>query len=290
MYQVAVLEAGSAEALKGWMTTHGYVYPKGMDSVVQEYVAKTWCFVVVKARVGQKKGVEPRPGMKKTTPKLPEGAEFSGAVQAMGFRFKVEAPVVPMRLSAFNPGSLYNIVYALCEKSVRFNELPKGKFETRTIPGKTVLENLTQALPAKFIYMDNEGKRRELEVRGGEEPRLPKRVLAWNRPSQWKKRRDPATVNGKALELFASDLLAARHGRLIHSFEKKEKELLNIGEELGVRGTAVDALIKLELKGLGTETIKTALEDLKGMTLTVIKGDFPREVLKKQDLTLAAAR
>ena len=35
MYEVAVLEAGSAEALKRWMTQHKYKYPQGMDAVCE---------------------------------------------------------------------------------------------------------------------------------------------------------------------------------------------------------------------------------------------------------------
>ena len=53
MYEVAVLEAGSAAALKRWMDDHGYVYPKGMDDVCEEYVEEGWCFVAVKTKVGQ---------------------------------------------------------------------------------------------------------------------------------------------------------------------------------------------------------------------------------------------
>src|SRR5262249_51220492 len=38
MYEAAVLEAGSAAALKRWMDDHGYKYPAGMDAVCEEYV------------------------------------------------------------------------------------------------------------------------------------------------------------------------------------------------------------------------------------------------------------
>src|SRR5262249_40209708 len=36
MYEVAVLEAGSAAALKRWMDDHGFKYPNGMDGVCEE--------------------------------------------------------------------------------------------------------------------------------------------------------------------------------------------------------------------------------------------------------------
>ena len=291
MYQVAVLDAGSAAALKKWMTTHGYVYPKGMDKPAQEYVDKGWCFVVVKARVGKKKGVQPRPGMKKTDPNLPEDATFSGAVQAMGFRFRVKEPVVPMRLSAYNPGKLYNIVYALTDKPVRFKQLP-ASFVAKQLPGKEVLANLTEPLPATYKYWDQKFRKRgTLEVARGALPDdLPEHAKGlWNnRKDRYEAMRDPVPHNGKAKALFASDLLAARRGKLIHAYEERQKELLNIGEELDLRGPEVDAVIHEQIEKWKKEELGEIIKDLEGMTLTVIKGDFPREILRDNDLTFLA--
>lgn len=45
MYEVAVLEAGSAAALNKWMEEHGYKYPDGMDKPCNDYVNAGWCFV-----------------------------------------------------------------------------------------------------------------------------------------------------------------------------------------------------------------------------------------------------
>ena len=82
MYEIAVLEAGSAAALSRWLDDHGYVYPDGMDEPCNDYVRDGWCFVAVKTRVGQKRGVDPKPGMRGVDSKLPEGASFDGNVQA----------------------------------------------------------------------------------------------------------------------------------------------------------------------------------------------------------------
>ena len=38
MYEVAVLEAGSAAALKKWMDKNKFIYPTGMDKVTEEYI------------------------------------------------------------------------------------------------------------------------------------------------------------------------------------------------------------------------------------------------------------
>src|SRR5438477_9716199 len=76
MYEVAVLEAGSAAALKRWMDDHGFKYPTGMDGVCEEYVKLGWCFVAEKTRVGQKAGLDPKPRAKAVAGKLPTGATF----------------------------------------------------------------------------------------------------------------------------------------------------------------------------------------------------------------------
>jgi len=61
MYQVAVLEAKDPKALEAWMTTHDYVYPKGMDDVCGEYIEAKCCFVAVKANSGNQPAGEPKP-------------------------------------------------------------------------------------------------------------------------------------------------------------------------------------------------------------------------------------
>ena len=53
MYEVAVLEAGSAAALKRWMDDHGYQYPAGMDKVCDEYDEDGRCFGAVKSKSGK---------------------------------------------------------------------------------------------------------------------------------------------------------------------------------------------------------------------------------------------
>ncbi|MEM7040940.1 MAG: DUF2330 domain-containing protein, partial [Bacteroidota bacterium] len=113
MYDVAVLEAGSAAALKKWMDENGFKFPDGMEAVCEQYVDDKWCFVAVKTKVSEKAAVDPQPGQRQVNPGLSKGASFDGHVQAMGFRFKTDELVVPMRLSAFNGGDLRNIVYLL---------------------------------------------------------------------------------------------------------------------------------------------------------------------------------
>jgi Uncharacterized protein conserved in bacteria (DUF2330) len=265
MYEVAVLEAGSAAALNKWMTDHGYKYPKGMDAACEDYVKIGWCFVAVKSKVGSKKQIDPKPGMRKVDDGLPKGATFDGHVQAMGFRFRSTRFVVPMRLSAFNKGELRNIVYVLTDKPQRIRSVPE-EYVVRQISGDELFKNVTQPLPLRIV--------------GG----TAKDLQPWQKKNL-KQQRDPVPHNGAARDLFAADLLAVSSGRLSHPHEEKEKMLLRIGESLGLRGAAIDKLNEAALKDQREKIVAKSLKDLKPLTLSVIDGNFPREVLANQNLT-----
>ena len=88
MYEVAVLEAGSAEALKRWMDENGYKYPDGMDKVTNEYVDSRLVFCGGENQSRTETGGRPRPGQREIDPSFPDGSVFDGNVQGMGFRFK----------------------------------------------------------------------------------------------------------------------------------------------------------------------------------------------------------
>jgi hypothetical protein len=267
MYEVAVLEAGSAAALKRWLDQHGYKYPEGMDKPCNDYVEQGWCFVAIKTKVGQKDGVDPKPGQRTVNSKLPAGSTFDGAVQAMGFRFKVDELVVPMRLSAFNKGELRNVVYLLTDGPRKIRMIPE-EYVMRQIAGEQLYKNLTELLPLRII--------------GGTEKDIPE-----YRRKTLKTERDPVPKNGAAGELFASDLLAVSSGELALPHEEREKEFLRIGERFGLRGPEIDKLNTDSLAESRRKTVKQGLEKLKSMTLTVVDGDFPRELLAKQNLTFA---
>ncbi len=270
MYEVAVLEAGSAAALKRWMDDHGYKYPSGMDAVCEEYVKLGWCFVAEKAKVGGKANLDPKPRMKGVDTRLPSGAAFDGHVQAMAFRFRSDKLILPMRLSAYNEGTMHNIVYLLTDGPRKIRSIPE-EYVVRQVSGGDLFKNVTDPLPLRII--------------GGTEAD----IQAWQRqglPQQ----RDPAPHNGFAKELFAGDLLAVKNGRLSHQFEEDEKMLLRIGEHFGLRGPEIDKLNLAALDKEREKAVKDALADLKKMTMTVIDGDFPREVVGAQNLIFGEYR
>ena len=271
MYEVAVLAAGSPKALKRWMDDNKFRYPKGMDDVVEDYVRSRWYFVAVKTKVGQKAGVNPRPGMRAANSRRPAGSTFSGFVQAMGFRFRSKELVVPMRLSVFNSeGNARNIVYVLTDRPTKIRGIPE-KFVVRQIPGKRLYHNVTNPLPLRVIG----GTKKDLS------PFQIKSLPA---------RRNPTPHNGLAKDLFAADMLAMRRNRLSNPLEEKAKAMLNIGETLGLRGRVIDDLNRAQLKKERDRLSKKAIRRLQGMTLTIVDGAFDRRVLAKQNLRFSRYR
>ncbi|MCH7725183.1 MAG: DUF2330 domain-containing protein, partial [Planctomycetes bacterium] len=261
---------GSAKALNRWMDEHGFQYPKGMDAVCEDYIEQKWCFVAVKTKVGQKGKSDPKPGQRRVDTKLPDGSTFDGHVQGMGFRFETDELVVPMRLSAFNDGDLRNIVYLVTDQPKKIRSIPE-EYVVRQVSGKQLIKNVTELLPLRII--------------GGTEKDIPehrRRTLA--------NERNPMPHNGAAKELFASDLLAVESGQLSLPHEEQEKVLLRIGERFGLRGADIDKLNGLALAESRKKTLLGALTLLEDMTLTVVDGDFPRELLAKQNLTFAEYR
>ncbi|MCP4804600.1 MAG: DUF2330 domain-containing protein [Proteobacteria bacterium] len=270
MYQVAVLEAGSPKALGVWMEDNAYQYPKGMDETVQDYVDSRWFFVAIKAKVGSADGANPAPGMRKTDTSRPAGSSFEGHVQGMGFRFRTDEPVVPMRLSVFNGEDPRNVVYMLSDDPVRLDDI-SDQLVVRQVDGEQVYQNLTEPLPVVF----HNGTQDEMD------PSYVEHLARW---------RDVEPMSGIARDLIAADLLAARRirgGELSLEFEEQEKELLNISEAFGMRGTEADALHAQVIADERAKAVDGALDDLREMHLTVLDGVFPQQVLARQNLTFS---
>lgn len=270
MYEVAVLEAGSAAALKRWMDKNKYQYPKGMDKVTEEYIEEGWCFVAVKTKVAEKSTSDPKPGQRNARPEMPAGSVFDGNVQGLGFRFRSDELVVPMRLSAFNEGDMRNIVYLLSKGGKRIRAIPE-EYVMRQIDGKQLVQNLTKPLEVRIIGEPG----RKLTVPEWRQKNLPIE-------------RNPEPHNGIAKQIFVSDVVAKNATDLSHAHEETEKELLRIGEHFGLRGVKIDKEIEAVSKELAAQMVKNALPQLEEFTLTVVDGDFPREVLANQNLKFSA--
>jgi hypothetical protein len=268
MYEVAVLEAGSPKALQKWMDDNGYAYPEGMDETVKDYVAASWCFVAIKAKVGGAEGATPHPGMRTADTSRPVGSPFDGHVQGMAFRFLTDTPVVPMRLSVFNGEDPRNVVYVLADEPVRIEGV-KDQLVVRQIQGEELYGHLTEPIGVSWIN----GSAKD---------------LSQTSLDQIDQQRDPALYNSVARDLFASDLLAARQGELALPFEDEAKELLNLSESLGLRGPEIDALMAEAVGEQQAMAVHGALDDLKEMHLSVIDGVFPQALLAAQNLSFAS--
>lgn len=280
MYDVAVLKSGSADDLKRWMTENEYRFPQGMESVCEDYIKDDWCFVAVRASVGHKQLVDPQPGATSVDSTLQPGASFDGHVQAMGFRFFSDKLTVPMRLSTYNDGDLRNVVYLLTDQPMSIHKIPSD-FVVRQLAGSQLLKNATSPLP--------------LRVLGGTASDIPESMRAGviaQRNSR------PRMLS--AADLFRGDLLAAKRvkmggGRqetawLTSSDEVRIKQMSSISEALGLRDVTMDALHREAAIKTHQSAEAAALSDLKLMTLTVIDGDFPREVLAAENLEFETHR
>ncbi|MEM7456279.1 MAG: DUF2330 domain-containing protein [Planctomycetota bacterium] len=272
MYEVAVLAAGSAEVLKNWMDENGYQFPEGMDDVAGEYIEEDWCFVAVKTKVSAKDTVDPVPGQRAAEAGMPEGSVFDGHVQGLAFRFASEELVVPMRLSAFNEGDTRNVVYLLTESGKRIRNIPE-EYVRRQLSGRQLVDNITGPLPLRVI--------------GGTLEDIPE-----GRAQSLEQERDPRPFNGIAARLFVSDILASQMDQqqeLLLDDESAEKSLVNINERLMLRGAEIDDLV-VEAMNDRFASDEEALEIMRSMTLTVVDGDFPRQVLAGQNLRFADYR
>ncbi|MEE9312513.1 MAG: DUF2330 domain-containing protein, partial [Planctomycetota bacterium] len=264
MYQVAVLQAGSAGALKSWMTEKCFVYPVGMEDVCNDYIKADWLFAAIKTRVSGKDRLEPTPGLKNVVPGKGRTDLFQGNVQGLAFRFKTDRLVVPMRLSSYNGSEARNVVYLLTDKPKAVNKIPLSRIK-RQISGEQLYLNLTQLLPIEFYDCDINDM-------------SPNRMLAIA------DRRDPVPHNGIARELFASDILASKSEELEHEFELYEKRLLLISEALELQGPDMDDLHREIVWQHNEADLDTALLDILDMTLTVVDGDFSTQVIRRDNL------
>ncbi|MEK6238578.1 MAG: hypothetical protein N2C14_27990, partial [Planctomycetales bacterium] len=187
---------------------------------------------------------------------------------------------------------LRNIVYLLSDSPKKIRSIPE-EYVVRQLGGDRLFRNVTDPLPLRIINGTDRELQKRLQGNGWINIQPPRGGrIDWNlKPAERiKQARDPEPFNRNAKELFAADLLAVSSDNLSLPHEEGEKELLRVGERFGLRGKEID---KLNGDALATErekTVQAAIKSLKKMTLTVVDGDFPREVLGGRNLTFAEYR
>ena len=202
-----------------------------MDEVCQDYVNAGWLFVAVKAKVGQKEGVNPKPGMTDDDVESdrPDGSVFDGHVPGHGVPASRATIWCCPCLASYNAGEMHNVVHHPEDSPDRDSGHPAVIREAAGVRRRSVPELRLSPLP--------------LRIYGGGYEDIPD----WQRTSL-ATQRDRATATVLARELFAADLLAARMGELSLAFEEREKELLNISERLELRGEEIDRPHRQALK------------------------------------------
>ncbi|MBL7647035.1 MAG: DUF2330 domain-containing protein [Candidatus Hydrogenedentes bacterium] len=105
VFDVAVLEANTAEDLVRWCEGHGYKVKGKVREVLGSYVDRGWIFTVMR--------VDPAVQGKESAP-----AQEAGTIQAMRFTFSTEEAIYPLRISSINRGTTDVLVYVIADDTM----------------------------------------------------------------------------------------------------------------------------------------------------------------------------
>lgn len=100
VYDIAVLEAQSADALLEWLRENGFLYPADRMDVLEHYIDRDWVFVATRIAPDE----------------LTEQVALdlrTGDLQPLLLRFQSEAMVYPLRMSSLNAGEVEVLIYTL---------------------------------------------------------------------------------------------------------------------------------------------------------------------------------
>lgn len=100
IYDTTVLKADRADDLLAWLTGNGYGVPDGVESVVQDYLDRGWCFAAAKLSINAASHGEHR-------------------AHPLHFRFAVAEPIYPMALTAVGNGDIELELFVFAEGSAR---------------------------------------------------------------------------------------------------------------------------------------------------------------------------
>jgi hypothetical protein len=105
VFDVAVLEANTAEDLVQWCEGHGYKVKGKVREVLGSYVDRGWIFTAMR--------VDPAARGKESA-----AAQETGTIQAMRFTFFTEEAVYPLRISSINRGTTDVLVYLIADDTM----------------------------------------------------------------------------------------------------------------------------------------------------------------------------
>ncbi|MHB8079957.1 MAG: DUF2330 domain-containing protein [Candidatus Krumholzibacteriia bacterium] len=100
IYDAAVLAARSGRALEAWLAGNGFRPPAGAGPLLAEYARRGWTFTAMKIAADAADTATAR--------RLGDGT-----IQPVRFRFRTEAPVFPLKISAANGGDADLLLYVL---------------------------------------------------------------------------------------------------------------------------------------------------------------------------------
>jgi len=113
VFDVAVLAAGDAGALAGWLQKHGFAFPPERQDVLDHYVRKRWVYVAMR--------IDPKQLASDEVRKL-----RTGELQPIRLAFPAREMVYPLRISSVNAGETEVLLYLLAERPMALKSGPAG--------------------------------------------------------------------------------------------------------------------------------------------------------------------
>ena len=168
VYEIAVLEADTAEDLLRWCKDHGYHVNAKAREVLKSYVDKGWIFTAMR--------IHPDASGRKT-----ERGLSRGTIQPIHFTFPTREAVYPLRISSINQGATEVELYLLAEDTLvssmffRGREALLGEFQARKLALAAGNANKLEAKFAQYFDADRLAYRavaaRELPIAAKSLPR-----------------------------------------------------------------------------------------------------------------------
>jgi len=127
-YEVAVLSATDADALKNWLKANQFSIPQDKADVIESYVKKGWYFVTARINLGKTTGFIFISGPPKTRVSAKSSLEeklSSGELRPLHLSFASDRCVFPLKISSVNGRPSEVQVYVLSPEPL----LEKGMFE-----------------------------------------------------------------------------------------------------------------------------------------------------------------
>ncbi len=138
VYDMAVLDASTADALSRWLNTNGYAFPEDRKEVLEHYTKKHWFYVAMRI---ERNALESDEVKKLNT----------GELQPIRLAFATNEMIYPLKISSVNTGETEVLLYILADTPmvVKFDYYRAGFFA-----GYNIGDHISQYLRTDYVDPD----------------------------------------------------------------------------------------------------------------------------------------